>query len=95
MVHHDLWDYDAAAAPQLITVKHNGRTIDAVAQATKQGFLFAFDRVTGKPLWPIKSARCPRPTYRVRPPRPHSRSRGCFRPTAASDLPSTISTLIT
>ena len=40
LVHHDLWDYDAAAAPQLVTVKQNGRTIDAVAQATKQGFLF-------------------------------------------------------
>src|SRR6185437_3556394 len=52
LVHHDLWDYDVVAAPQLITVKQNGRTIDAVAQATKHGFLFVFDRVTGKPLFP-------------------------------------------
>jgi quinoprotein glucose dehydrogenase len=59
LVHHDLWDYDAAAAPQLITVKQNGKTIDAVAQATKQGFLFVFDRVTGKPLWPIEERKVP------------------------------------
>ncbi|MEO8592660.1 MAG: PQQ-binding-like beta-propeller repeat protein [Candidatus Solibacter sp.] len=59
LVHHDLWDYDVVAAPQLITVKQNGRTIDAVAQATKQGFLFAFDRVSGKPLFPIEERKTP------------------------------------
>ncbi len=59
LVHHDLWDYDAAAAPQLVTVNQNGRTIDAVAQATKQGFLFVFDRVTGKPVWPIEERKTP------------------------------------
>ena len=59
LVHHDLWDYDAAAAPQLVTVRQNGKTIDAVAQATKQGFLFVFDRVSGKPLWPIEERKVP------------------------------------
>ena len=59
LVHHDLWDYDATAAPQLVTVQQNGRTIDAVAQATKQEFLFVFDRVTGKPLWPIEERKVP------------------------------------
>jgi quinoprotein glucose dehydrogenase len=59
MVHHDLWDYDAAAAPQLVTLKQNGKTIDAVAQATKQGFLFVFDRVTGKPVWPVEERKVP------------------------------------
>ena len=59
LVHHDLWDYDAAAAPQLVTVQQNGRTIDAVAQATKFGFLYVFDRVTGKPLWPIEERKVP------------------------------------
>ncbi len=54
MVHHDLWDYDPTAAPQLITVRKDGKTIDAVAQATKQGFMFVFDRVTGEPVWPIE-----------------------------------------
>jgi quinoprotein glucose dehydrogenase len=58
-VHHDLWDYDLTAAPQLITVQHNGKTIDAVAQAAKTGFLFVFDRVTGEPLWPIEERPVP------------------------------------
>lgn len=53
-VHHDLWDYDLAAAPQLITVDHNGKKVDAVALAGKNGFLYVFDRVTGDPLWPIE-----------------------------------------
>jgi quinoprotein glucose dehydrogenase len=58
--HHDLWDYDGTAAPQLITVTQEGRKIDAVALATKQGFLFVFDRVTGKPLWPIEERPVPK-----------------------------------
>jgi quinoprotein glucose dehydrogenase len=60
MVHHDLWDYDITAAPQLITVRHEGKLVDAVSQSTKQGFLFVFDRVTGKPLWPIEERRVPK-----------------------------------
>ncbi|MBE7173034.1 MAG: PQQ-binding-like beta-propeller repeat protein [Williamsia sp.] len=52
-VHHDLWDYDLASAPQLITVNRNGRQIDAVAVATKHGLMFVFDRVTGKPVFPV------------------------------------------
>jgi quinoprotein glucose dehydrogenase len=59
MVHHDLWDYDATAAPQLITVRHEGKMVDAIAQATKHGFLFVFDRVTGKPLWPVEERKVP------------------------------------
>jgi quinoprotein glucose dehydrogenase len=58
-VHHDLWDYDVVSAPQLITVNHNGKKTDAVAQATKQGFLFVFNRVTGEPLWPIEERPVP------------------------------------
>jgi quinoprotein glucose dehydrogenase len=58
-VHHDLWDYDLTAAPQLITVRRNGKTIDAVAQATKQGFMFVFDRVTGTPVFPIEERPVP------------------------------------
>jgi quinoprotein glucose dehydrogenase len=60
MVHHDLWDYDPTAAPQLITVRRHGKRIDAVAQATKQGFVFVFDRVTGKPVWPIEERKVPK-----------------------------------
>jgi quinoprotein glucose dehydrogenase len=60
MVHHDLWDYDPTAAPQLLTVRKDGRRIDAVAQATKQGFVFVFDRVTGEPVWPIEERPVPK-----------------------------------
>ncbi len=58
-VHHDLWDYDLTAAPQLVTVRHDGKTVDAVVAASKQGFLFVFDRVTGRPLWPIAERPVP------------------------------------
>jgi quinoprotein glucose dehydrogenase len=58
-VHHDLWDYDLTAAPQLLTVTRKGKRIDAVAQATKHGFLFVFDRVTGEPLFDIEERPVP------------------------------------
>jgi quinoprotein glucose dehydrogenase len=54
LVHHGLWDYDIPAPPVLVTIHPNGRTLDAVAVPTKQGFLFVFDRVTGAPVWPIE-----------------------------------------
>jgi len=60
MVHHDIWDYDGATAPKLLTVKHGGKQIDAVAVVTKQGFIFVFDRDTGKPLWPIEERKVPK-----------------------------------
>jgi quinoprotein glucose dehydrogenase len=53
MVHHDLWDYDATAAPQLLTVRNNGKKIAVVAEASKQGFLYVLNRATGEPFWPI------------------------------------------
>ncbi|PYR61829.1 MAG: pyrroloquinoline quinone-dependent dehydrogenase [Acidobacteria bacterium] len=58
-IHHDLWDFDNVSAPQLVTVRHNGRRVDAVAHAGKTGFLYVFDRVTGKPLWPIEERPVP------------------------------------
>jgi len=58
-IHHDIWDYDPDSAPQLVTVKHDGKTVDAVALASKNGFLYVFDRVTGKPLWPIEERPVP------------------------------------
>ena len=60
MVHHDIWDYDDATAPKLLTVHHDGKTIDAVAQVSKQGFVWVFDRVTGHPLWPIEERPVPK-----------------------------------
>ncbi|HET7216640.1 MAG TPA: PQQ-binding-like beta-propeller repeat protein [Vicinamibacterales bacterium] len=59
MVHHDLWDFDNCAAPQLTTIRRNGKTIDVVAQAGKTGFLYVFDRVTGQPIWPIEERPVP------------------------------------
>jgi quinoprotein glucose dehydrogenase len=53
-VHHGLWDYDFGSPPNLVTINVEGRTIDAVAQASKQGFVYVFDRVTGRPVWPIE-----------------------------------------
>jgi glucose dehydrogenase len=60
MVHHDIWDYDNATAPKLLTVRHNGKLVDVVAQAGKTGFLYVFNRVTGEPLWPIEERPVPR-----------------------------------
>jgi quinoprotein glucose dehydrogenase len=62
IVHHDLWDYDLATAPKLVTVNQNGRVIDAVAAPGKTGFLYVFDRVTGKPVWPIEERPVPKST---------------------------------
>ncbi len=60
MVHHDIWDYDNASAPKLLTVRHNGQMVDVVAQAGKTGFLYVFNRVTGEPLWPIEERPVPK-----------------------------------
>ncbi len=53
-IHHDTWDWDPSSAPVLLTVKHDGKDIDAVAQTTKTGFVFLFNRENGQPLFPIK-----------------------------------------
>jgi quinoprotein glucose dehydrogenase len=59
LVHHDLWDYDLPQAPKLLTIHKDGQAIDVVAQATKHGFLFVFDRKSGKPIWPIEERPVP------------------------------------
>jgi quinoprotein glucose dehydrogenase len=58
-LHHDVWDWDFPAAPSLVTVKRNGRSVEAVAQVTKQGYVFVLDRKDGKPLFPIATRRVP------------------------------------
>jgi quinoprotein glucose dehydrogenase len=58
-VHHGLWDYDNPAAPNLLDITVGGRRIKAVAQVTKQGFVYTFDRVTGAPVWPIEEKPVP------------------------------------
>ncbi len=64
IVHHDLLDKDLPCAPILLTVTHRGKKIDAVAQGTKHGYLFVFNRVTGEPLWPIEEKPVPASTLR-------------------------------
>jgi quinoprotein glucose dehydrogenase len=58
-VHHDIWDRDFPSHPALVTVRHNGSCVDAVAQTTKQGYLYLFDRTDGKPLFPIEERPYP------------------------------------
>jgi quinoprotein glucose dehydrogenase len=60
LIHHEIWDYDIASAPLLMDITVNGKPIKAVAEPTKQGFLFVLDRVTGKPVWPIPEKPVPR-----------------------------------
>jgi quinoprotein glucose dehydrogenase len=59
IVHHPIWDYDMPAAPLLADIVVNGKPIKAVAQATKQGILYVFDRVTGQPVWPFEEKPVP------------------------------------
>lgn len=58
-VHHDIWDRDLPTAPSLVTINKDGKKIDAVAQPTKSGFIFMFDRVTGQPVFPIEEKPVP------------------------------------
>jgi quinoprotein glucose dehydrogenase len=60
IVHHDLWDMDPSAAPQLTTIRHGGRNRDVVAVTAKTGWLYVFDRVTGEPIWPIEERPVPK-----------------------------------
>ena len=59
-VHHDIWDYDLPCQPVLVTVRHQEKPVDAVAQITKMGFIFLLDRETGKPLFPIEERPTPK-----------------------------------
>lgn len=73
-VHHGVWDYDLPSAPILCDITVGGRRIKAVAQLTKSGFVFVFDRVTGKPVWPIEEKPVPPsavPGERLSPRQPH------------------------
>lgn len=58
-VHHDLWDHDTPCPPVLVTVRHHGKRIEAVAQPTKTGYCYLFDRLTGKPLFEVREETAP------------------------------------
>ena len=93
-VHHDLWDRDLPAPPNLLTVERDGDRVDAVAQITKSGFVFVFDRETGAPLFPIEERPVPssnlrgEETWPTQPfpvkPAPFARQR--FTETDVSDI---------
>ena len=94
VVHHDLWDRDLPAAPNLITVKNNGKNIDALAQITKQGYIYLLDRTNGKPIFPIPEVPVPQealagekpwPTQPI-PTLPESFSRQKFGPEDISNI---------
>ena len=61
-IHHDLWDYDLPTAPKLLTLRQDGREIPAVAQVSKQGWVFVFNRETGEPVWEIEEVPVPQST---------------------------------
>ena len=86
-MHHDLWDFDNVSAPQLVTVRHNGKKVDVVAHAGKTGFLYVLDRVTGKPLWPIEERPVPKsdvPGEQAWPTQPFPDQAAAVRPADAS-----------
>jgi quinoprotein glucose dehydrogenase len=93
-VHHPIWDYDVPCAPILVDITVNGRKIAAVAQPTKQGFIFVFDRKTGEPVWPIEerpveTGTVPREWYSPTQPfpsRPPSVERQGFLPEYVLDF---------
>ena len=73
MIHHGLWDYDTPAAPNLMNINVNGREIRALAQVTKQGWAYVFDRATGVPVWPMPELPVPQgliPGERTSPTQP-------------------------
>jgi quinoprotein glucose dehydrogenase len=59
VIHHDLWDRDLPANPNLVTIKVDGKSLDAVAQITKHGFIFLFNRITGEPVFTINEIKVP------------------------------------
>ncbi len=74
-VHHDLWDYDLTSSPVLMQITRDGKPVDVVVQAAKTGFLFVFDRATGKPVFPIEERPVPKsdlPGEIAWPTQPHS-----------------------
>jgi quinoprotein glucose dehydrogenase len=94
VVHHDLWDRDLAANPNLVTINHDGKQIDAIAQTTKHGYIFMFDRTNGKPVFPIVEKPVPTkalpgeepwPTQPI-PTLPQPFARQMFNPEDVTDI---------
>jgi quinoprotein glucose dehydrogenase len=90
-VHHGLWDYDFPSAPILGDITVNGKRINAVAQVSKRGFVYVFDRKTGAPVWPIEERPVPQSTVPGEKPPRLSRSRQDRRRSICRDCPTTTS----
>lgn len=87
-VHHGLWDYDFPTAPVLVDVVVDGKPIKAIAQVSKQGFCYVFDRVTGEPIWPIIEQPVPQSTIegeKSSPTQPHPTKPEAFEPQGMDD----------
>ena len=87
-VHHGLWDYDLPAAPTLVDITVDGRPLKAVAQISKQGFTYVFDRITGEPVWPIEERAVPPssvPGEVASPTQPFPTKPAPFEPQGISD----------
>ena len=88
MVHHGVWDYDLPAAPTLIDINVDGRSIKAVAQISKQGFTYVFNRVSGEPVWPIEERAVPQsavPGEKLSATQPFPSRPAAFEPQGISD----------
>ncbi|MEQ8956284.1 MAG: PQQ-binding-like beta-propeller repeat protein, partial [Gammaproteobacteria bacterium] len=87
-IHHGLWDYDFPAAPTLVDITVDGRPIKAVAQISKQGFTYVFDRMTGEPVWPIEERAVPPSTVpgeKASPTQPFPTRPAAFEPQGIGD----------
>ena len=85
--HHELWDYDLASAPNLVDITVDGREIKAIAQVSKQGFIYVLDRITGEPVWPIEERPVPPsniPGERASPTQPFPTRPAPFEPQGIS-----------
>ena len=80
-VHHGIWDYDFNAQPNLVDITVDGRRIKAIAEVSKQAFVYVLDRVTGRPVWPIEERPVPKATRRASGTRRRSRFPRSRRPT--------------
>ena len=88
MIHHGLWDYDLPAAPTLVDINVDGRPVKAVAQISKQGFTYVFNRETGEPVWPIEERPVPPSTVPgevASPTQPFPTKPAPFEPQGISD----------
>jgi quinoprotein glucose dehydrogenase len=85
-IRHNLWDYDLASQPALVTIRRGGRTQDAVAQATKMGFVFVLDRETGAPIFPVTERPAPRSNVRGEAAAPTQPVPTLPRPIAKQDI---------